>query len=154
MQEQIDRVEMLQAEHALSVKLKRNIKLKNEGERLYAEASEFERFGDVASALDPYQSMETLLGDDPQYRPFVNLARRQIATIEGQGTKEDEAARIIQTKLDQAEQQMIAGNVVSARQIWYSIVELYGNNDNVAPLVARAQQRLAQDRTKQLDAQP
>ncbi len=146
-QEQIDRVEMLQAENALSVKLKRNLPLKNEGERLYAEASDFERFGDVASALDRYQSMETLLGDDPQYRPFVNLARRQIAQIEGRGVEQDEAARIIQAKLDQAEQLLAAGKVVSARKIWYSVVELYGNNDNVAPLVTKAQQRLADDAT-------
>lgn len=153
-QEQIDRVEMLQAEHALSVKLKRNLKLKNEGERLYAEANEFERFGDIASALDRYQSMQTLLGDDPQYRPFVNLARRQIAKIEGQGSRQDEAARIIQAKLNQAERELAAGNVVLSRQIWYSIVELYGNNDNVAPLVAKAQQALAQDRSKQSPATP
>ena len=152
--EQIDRVEMLQAEHALSVKLKRNLRLTHEGERLYAEASQFEKFGDVASALDRYRSMETLLGDDPKYRPFVNLARRQIAKIEGKDYGEDEAAKIIQAKLTQAEQAIDNGNVVSARQIWYSIVELYGNNDNVAPLVAKAQQRLAADRTQPSDGQP
>ena len=153
-QEQMDRVEMLQAEHALSVKIKRNLKLANEGERLYAEASEFERFGDTASALDRYRSMETLLGDDPEYRPFVNLARRQIAKIGGQSGQQDEAARIIQAKLDQAEKHLVAGNVVSARQIWYSIVELYGNNDKVAPLVAKAQQNLADQRSKESDVKP
>ena len=142
-QEQLDRVDMLQAEHALSVKLKRNLPLKNEGERLYAEASEFERFGDTATALDQYRSMETLLADDPQYRPYVNLARRQIARIEYDGVEADEAMRIIQAKLDQADQLHSEGKVIAARQIWYSVVELYGNNDNVAPLVSKAQQRLA-----------
>jgi hypothetical protein len=141
--EQLDHVDMIQAEHALSVKLKRNLPLKNEGERLYAEANEFERFGDTATALDRYQSMATLLGDDPPYRPYVNLARRQIARIESEGVGSDEAARIIQTKLDQADQLHKSGRVVAAKQIWYSVVELYGNNDNVAPLVAKAQQRLA-----------
>jgi hypothetical protein len=141
--EQLDRVDMVQAEHALSVKLKRNLPLQNEGERLYAEASEFERFGDTATALDRYRSMETLLADDPQYRPFVNLARRQIARIEYEGVDADEAARIIQAKLDQADQLHDSGKVIAARQIWYSVVELYGNNDNVAPLVGRAQDRLA-----------
>jgi len=145
--EQMDRVEMLQAENALSVKMKRNLPLKNEGERQYAEAVEFERFGDIASALDRYRSIETLLGDDPQYRPFVNLARRQIAKIEGQGSEEGEAARIIQAKLAEAEKLQADGKVVSARKIWYSVVDLYGNNANVAPLVAKAQQRLAGERT-------
>lgn len=147
--EQIDRVDMLQAEHALAVKMKRNLRLTHEGERLYAEASDYEKFGDVASALDRYRSMETLLGDDPKYRPYVSLARRQIAMIAGKEYGEDEAAKIIQAKLSQAESELANGNVVSARQIWYSIVELYGNNDNVAPLVAKAQQRLAEDRSTQ-----
>lgn len=139
---------MLQAEHALAVKMKRNLRLTHEGERLYAEASDFEKFGDVASALDRYRSMQTLLDDDPKYRPYVNLARRQIARIEGKDYGEYEAAKIIQAKLSQADTELAAGNVVAARQIWYSIVELYGNNDNVAPLVAKAQQRLAEDGSK------
>lgn len=141
--EQLDRVDMVQAEHALSVKIKRNLPLKNEGERLYAEASRFERFGDTATALDQYRSMETLLGDDPKYRAFVNLARRQVARIEDGGIEQDEAAKIIQAKLDQADELQESGKVIAARQIWYSVVELYGNNDNVAPLVDEAQQRLA-----------
>ncbi len=141
--EQIDRVDMVQAEYVLSVKLKRNLPLTNEGERLYAEANQFERFGDVATALDRYRSMETLLADDPQYLPFVNLARRQIASIEYAVGGQDEAAAIIQSKLDKAQQLLAEGKVVAARQIWYSVIELYGNNDNVAPLVARAQDHLA-----------
>ena len=141
--EQLDHVEMIQAEHALSVKMKRNLPLKNEGERLYAEASQFERFGDAAAALDRYQSMETLLGDDPKYRPFVNLARRQIAKIESSNSQQDEAGQIIQAKLDQADSEMAAGRVIAARKIWYSVIELYGSNENVAPLVAKAQKRLA-----------
>ena len=143
--EQIDQVNMVQAEHLLSVKLKRNFPLKNEGERLYAEANEFERFGDTATALDRYRSMETLLGEDPEYIPFVNLARRQIALIESEGVKEGEAARIIQSKLDEADRLYESGQVVGARKIWYSVVELYGNNGNVAPLVGNAQARLAND---------
>ena len=141
--EQLDRVEMVQAEHALSVKLKRNLPLKNEGERLFAEANKFERFGDTANALDKYRSMETLLGDDEKYRPYVNLARRQMARIEFAGIEADEAAQIIQSKLDQADELMKSGKVIAAKQIWYSLVELYGNNDNVAPLIAKAQERLA-----------
>ncbi|MFK8115110.1 MAG: serine/threonine protein kinase [Rubripirellula sp.] len=142
-QEQIERVEMVQAEHALSVKLKRNLPLKNEGERFYAEANEYERFGDTSTALDKYRSMETLLSDNPQYAPFVNLARRQIARIEYSGVEADEAALIIQSKLGDADQLMKSGKVIAARKIWYSLVELYGGNENVAPLIAKAQQKLA-----------
>ena len=141
--EQLDRVEMLQAEHLLEVKLKVNRPLSNEGERLYAEAYEFEKFGDVATALDRYRSMETLLADDDTYKPFVNLARRQIASIEENGVEQGEAARIIQGKLDQADESLQNGNIIAARKIWYSIIDLYGNNSNVAPLVAKAQKLIA-----------
>jgi hypothetical protein len=140
--EQLARVEMLQAEHALTVKQNRNLPLTNEGERLYAEASQFERFGDKVAALDHYRSMETLLGDDPEYRPYVDLARRQIALIESLGVDQDEATAIIQDKLDEAEVLYESGKVIAARKIWYSVVELYGNNQNAAPLVAKAQERL------------
>lgn len=143
--EQIERVEMIEAEHALSVKIKRNLPLKNEAERLYAEAQRYERFGDVATALDRYRSMVTLLNDNEKYRPLVNLARRQIGEIERAGTASDEAAGIIQEKLRQADRAVADGNVVTARRIWYSIVELYGDNANVEPLVARAQSRLAEN---------
>ncbi|MAI31573.1 MAG: serine/threonine protein kinase [Rubripirellula sp.] len=142
-EEQLERVEMIQAEHVLKVKLKTNRPLSNEGERLYAEAYEFEKFGDVSTALDRYRSMETLLADDDTYKPFVNLARRQIASIEENGVEQGEAARIIQSKLDQAEESLQNGNSIAARKIWYSIVDLYGNNGNVAPLVSKAQKLIA-----------
>ncbi len=149
--DQIDHVDMVQAEHALKVKLKRNLPLKNEGERLYAEASEFERFGDTVTALDRYRSMETLLGDDPQYRVYVNLARRQIAAIEYSDLDQTEAAAIIQTKLQQADRLMSEGKDLAARKIWYSVIDLYGNNENVAPLVSRAQDRLGGSSSGQSD---
>lgn len=141
--EQIEQVEMLQAESGLEKKLNRNLPLKDEGERLYAEANRYQRFGDSATALDQYQSMVTLLGDDPQYKAFVNLARRQIGRIENEGGRENEASRMIQARLDQADQLQADGKVIAARKIWYSIVELYGNNGEVAPLVAKAQDNLA-----------
>ncbi|TWU40834.1 serine/threonine protein kinase [Novipirellula artificiosorum] len=142
-QEQIDRIDMLQADHALSVKLKRNLPLRNEGERLLAEAKEYERFGDTATAMDQYRSMETLL-DDEKYRPYVNLARQRLAQIETRSMGQDEAATMIGAKLNEAERELRSGNVVAARRIWYSVIELYGNNEKVQPLVVQAQQRLAQ----------
>lgn len=144
-QEQIEQIEMAQAESALRTKLKRNLPLKNEGERLYAEANQYERFGDKASALDQYRSMTTLLGDDEEYRPYVNLARRQIAVIQRDGAvgSEGEAARLIAEKLRQADQLMAEGKVIPARQILYSVVELYESNAEVAPLVREAQDRLS-----------
>lgn len=143
-EDQIDNIEMIQTEHALSVKIKRNFPLRDEGERLYAEAQRFERFGDTATALDKYRSMETLLANDPKYEPYVNLAKRQVAMIRGQTTVVGEAARIVKTKLVEADQLFRQGNVVAARDIWYSVIELYGDNADVAPLVQTAQERLGE----------
>ncbi len=151
--EQIDRVEMLEAEHALTVKLNRNLPLKNEAERLCAEAMRYETFGDNATAIDKYRSLITLLGEEPQiggpsqhgeYRPLVNLARSKIARISAADSDESEASRIISAKLDEADQLYLKGRTIAAKEIWYSIVELYETNSAVAPLVQTAQERLAE----------
>ncbi|EMI43812.1 serine/threonine-protein kinase [Rhodopirellula sp. SWK7] len=150
--EQIDRVEMLEAEHALTVKLNRNLPLKNEAERLCAEAMRFEKFGDNATAVDKYQSLITLLGDESDadnskfddYRPLVNLARNKIARISAADTDQSEAARIISAKIEEADQLYLQGRTIAAKKIWYSIVELYASNAAVAPLVKTAQDRLAE----------
>ena len=141
--DQIDQIEMVEAESGLEVKIKRNLPLRDEGERLFAEARRFERFGDRATALDKYKSMETLLADDPKYKPFVNLARRQIGRIREQSTDAGEASRIVQAKLAEADEMIDQGNVVAARDIWYSVIELYAGNSDVAPLVKIAQEKLA-----------
>ena len=73
----------------------------------------------------------------------MNLARRQTISIEQNGLVQSEAARIIQGKLDQAEESLQKGNIIAARKIWYSIIDLYGNNSNVAPLVSKAQKLIA-----------
>ncbi len=141
--DQIDVIEMMETERALAVKIKRNLPLRDEGERLYAEAQQFERFGDTATALDKYKSLETLLANEPRYKPYVNLAKRQVARIRSNTTETGEAARMVQAKLTEADALFRNGNVVAARDIWYSVIELYGDNADVGPLVKTAQQRLS-----------
>lgn len=149
--EQIDRVRMIEAEHALTVKLNRNLPLRNEAERLCADAMRFEKFGDDATAVDKYQSMITLLGDEKgltkeeleEYRPLVNLARSKVAAISS-STDQSEAARILTAKLDEADVLIAQGSTIAAKKIWYSIVELYAGNGAVQPLVKIAQDRLAE----------
>ncbi|WP_404308614.1 serine/threonine-protein kinase [Neorhodopirellula lusitana] len=152
--EQIDRVRMLEAEHALTVKLNRNLPLRNEAERLCAEAMRFEKFGDDSTAVDKYQSLITLLGQSgedtglseeqvAEYRPLVNLARSKIADISS-SPEQSEAARILTTKLDEADRLFAQGSTVGAKKIWYSIVELYDGNAAVEPFVEVAQNRLSE----------
>tara|TARA_R110002049_G_scaffold4601_5_gene32366 strand:+ start:513948 stop:515579 length:1632 start_codon:yes stop_codon:yes gene_type:complete len=142
-QDQIDRVDVELFLHNLSVKKKNNLRLTNEGERLHREALRYQEVGDHAAALDKYRSIVTVLGEDAQYRVAVNAARKRIAEIESRGTSKTEAAQIVQSKLDEAERLLDEGQVVEAKKIWYSLIDLYGNNSELAPLVAKAQSRLA-----------
>lgn len=143
--EQVDRVRMIEAEHALTVKLNRNLPLKNEAERLCAEAMRYETFGDNATAVDKYQSMITLLGEQEEYGPLVNLARNKVARIGFADDREpSEASRILAERLDEADHLFADGRTIAARKIWYSIVDLYGANAAVEPLVRTAQDRLAE----------
>lgn len=142
-QEQIDRVDVELFQHNLSVKKKNNLRLTNEGERLHLEALRYQEVGDDAAAMDKYRSIETVLGEDPEYRVAVNAARKQIAEIESRGASRSEAATIVQAKLSEADRLLREGRVVEAKKIWYSLVDLYGNNSELAPLVAKAQSRLA-----------
>lgn len=143
---QLDEIDMLQAENALQTKLKRRLRLGSEAERLYARASEFEQFGDRVQALDDYRAIVELFGDDPESRPFVNLARRQIAAIQNdtQDVTEGKAAAIINRQLEKADGLYRSGETVAAKRIWYSIVELYDGNEEVAGLVEQAQAKLQQ----------
>jgi eukaryotic-like serine/threonine-protein kinase len=103
--------------------------------------------GDHAAALDKYRSIATVLAENPEYHVAVNAARKQIAEIESQGTAKTEAVTIVQSKLDEADRLLRDGQVVGAKKIWYSLVELYGNNSELAPLVAKAQSRLAEQQS-------
>jgi predicted Ser/Thr protein kinase len=136
----IDQIEMATAEAKLRVKTRLGRPPSGEGERLYAEAWNYEQFGDRVTALDKYHSIVNLLDDKGADRPYVNLARRQIAAIErnASGNRSD----FIERRLADAEQLATSGKTIEAHKIWRSIVSLYGNNQELAHLVAQAQSRL------------
>ncbi|MEZ6092276.1 MAG: serine/threonine-protein kinase [Pirellulaceae bacterium] len=150
--ERIDEIEMMEAEHQLTIKLKHGRPIRNEAERLYSQALQYEQFGDMVAALDQYRSMVTLLdADDEKSRPFVNLAKRQIQVIQQGGSQSDERAAMIEERLAEADQLAADGQPIEARKIWYSIVELYANNQEMQRQVAVAQDRL-RDETGQNEA--
>lgn len=140
--EQIEQVEMAEAEHALSVKVRRGIKLRNESERLFAEAKRYEQFGDPSTAIDKYRSIITLFEGDEEHTTFVNLARRQVAEIEAAGIRSGQAEQIIRKHLEEADRLLRQGQLFEAKEIWNSILALYAENDGVQPLVMKAEQRL------------
>ena len=85
-------------------------------------------------------------GDD---RPFVLLARRQIATITHDTSSSSEAReKLIKDKLAEAEALADQGKRLEARKIWYGLESLYGHNAELAPLVDQARVRLKESQSK------
>jgi len=85
------------------------------------------------------------LPDEGNERPFVNLARRQIAALTGKTDLSGDRAAFLEARLNDADKLEEEGKIVEARSLWSSIVTLYGDNRELLPLVKRAQQRLADD---------
>ncbi|HEV7224831.1 MAG TPA: serine/threonine-protein kinase [Pirellulales bacterium] len=147
----IDTMDMEKAEQRLAADLKHGRKPNSEGARLFAEAWNYEQFGDRVTALEKYQGMVNLLPAEGKERPFVNLAQRQIAALTGKTDLSADRAQFLEARLDDADKLSEEGKLVDARSLWSSIVTLYGDNRELAPLVKRAQQRLANDED---DARP
>ena len=152
-QKYIEKIEMYEAEEKLKYKTRWNRELSSEGERLYAQARQYELFGDRVTALEKYESMIKVLGEGPEARPYVNLATRQKGLIESSGSKLDRL-KIVAEAMENAEKLYREGKVVEAREIWKSIIALYGDNRELRPQVKKARARLADKEDPEEGPQP
>ena len=142
-QQYVDKIEMHKAEEKLKLKTRLGKEPATEGERLYAQARQYEIFGDRVTAGERYQSMIRVLGDDPEARPYVNLARRQVAQIESAGDGNPDSLEIVAKAMQEADKLYSDGKVIDARKMWNSIITLYANNRELIPQVRKARARLA-----------
>lgn len=138
----IEKIEMYRAQRRYEVNLRFGKTPESEAERLYARAHEYEKNGDRVTAYRKYQSMLNLLDDSPEYRPFINLAKRRMRQIEQVETGTEERFKIIASSLDRADRLRAEGQQAEAERIWHDIVILYGDNKELKPLVERARTRL------------
>jgi serine/threonine-protein kinase len=150
-QEWIDWIEMDSTEKRFRTNINRGRDPSSEAERLYRQAWRYEEFGDRITAMEKYESMVVLLSDKPDARPYMNLARRQIAAIEQSGVDKNERVEIVNGALEKADRYYEEGNTIEARKTWNSIVSLYASNRELEPQVERAQARLAGKGDKQGD---
>ena len=141
--DQIDRIEMAQAEKRLKLHAKHGSKYDGEGERLYADAARYEEFGDRLTAYEKYKSIPDIVPAQGKDRPFVKLAEKRAKELMDQSESGNPRLALIQARLDDAEKLETEGKRLEARKIWDSIVTLYHDNRELKPLVERAQQRLA-----------
>lgn len=145
-QEQIDWINMQEAERRIerNQRLGRKPPPEAEAERRYVEAKEFEDFGDRATALDKYRAIINILSDNEEDRSIINLARRQIRAIESNPLEANYLQKLLTTKLDEANQAYEKGDTIRSKRIWESILNLYRGNQELAPLVDQAQEKIDQ----------
>ena len=138
----IDELETDRVEKVLMVKLAKNTELKEEVERLFKKAYEYEQFGDRVKALEQYNSLATLYSDEKTAK-VRNIARRRAAVLEKSGAQ-SAAERLEQlaNMLKKADTLALNGNPVDARAIWRSLIALYAENKEVEQLVKYAEARL------------
>jgi hypothetical protein len=141
--EHLDTIAMHQAQQHLRTLQRLGRTPTKEGERLYAEAQRYEQFGDRVTALDKYQGMVNVLDAEGENRPFVLLAKRQMAAILASHSETADAReRFIADKLAEADALAERGKAFEARKIWDGLEALYGHNAELAPLIEQAKSRL------------
>lgn len=142
-EEQLQSIEMENAEARIQSNRRFGREPSTEGERKYTEAMRFEQFGDRVTALEKYKGIVNLLKSEEKERPYVNLARRQIRKIESQPLDStEELRRFLLGKLELADKMYEKGDSIGAKQIWDGIVNLYNGNKEMQPIVEKAQARL------------
>jgi Protein kinase domain len=150
--EHLDTIAMSQAENHARTLQRLGRTPTHEGERLYSEALRFEQFGDRVTALDKYQAMVNVLPAEGDDRPFVLLAKRQIAAITQDKSSTAEAREnFVAEKLAEADALADKGKTLEARKIWYGLESLYGNNAELAPLIDKARTRLKEAKATATD---
>ena len=110
----------------------------------YAEARRYERFGDLATAFDRYRAIVGLFRNREEDRSIVDLAHEGLLRIRQSGVGPNALQQFLTQRMDEANAAYDRARITEAKLKWESIVELYQNNQEVAPIVAEAQQRLQQ----------
>lgn len=162
----LDRLAAYQAERRALLNIRLGRAPQSEGERLFVRGYRYEQFGDRLSALEHYRSMVRLLtqsqasaaaasdsaptGDATSEadRAFVALARQRIREIETAGDLTDRAT-LLNRALTQGDELWQKGQTLKAREIWNSIITLYGDNREFQVQVERARAALDGQRSSE-----
>jgi hypothetical protein len=123
-------------------------KPKFEVDRLYAEAWEYEQFGDLLSAWQHYESLLRLhpaTDETPlEERAILELARQRIEAIRSEAREEalaEERRALVESKLERAGE-LAETDPLRARGMLEDIVTLYDGNQDLAPLVEQAREQI------------
>ncbi|MCG8450581.1 MAG: serine/threonine protein kinase [Pirellulales bacterium] len=151
-----DRYAMHRAEERIKNLDRFGRKPKTEAERCFAEAWEYEQFGDRYTAWQKYEALINLFGEkeNPDDRAFVNLAHRHIQQIKSSSNAQDDIASFLQNQIEQAQSLAATGKRFKARSVLDSLITLYAGNQEVRSLVEEARELIRQlDRGGDIDPQ-
>ncbi len=149
--EQLEKIEMLDTERSMERNRRFNRTPSSEAEIKYQEAMSYERFGDRITALERYKAIVEVMKDVEEYRPYVNLAKRQIQKLEAGSPSSEELKKFLNAKLDEADEQWNSGDVIAPKKLWESIIKLYNGNKEMVEFVRRSQQRLEATKKPETD---
>jgi serine/threonine protein kinase len=110
----------------------------------YAEARKFERFGDLATALDKFRAIVNLFRNNDRDRPIVRLAIEAIDRIKKMGLGDNPLQQFLTQKMTDAQRAYDRAKITEAKLTWESVIELYDGHQEAAPVVAEARQHLAE----------
>lgn len=146
-QEYLDQVDMQRIEDQAR---NRKGKPKTEGEKFYLQAEKFQKYGDRIKALEIFQKMIVLLQDQPEdddadkhreNQLWVRMAQQKVDEIKAEGGEMLDSEQVVINKLREADEYVANNKRIEAMKIWDSIVELYRDNDELAPYVSDARQK-------------
>ena len=113
----------------------------NEAEKQMLAAEKLLKFGDRISALRMYRSIINYFKDKDEFRIHVLLAQDQVDGILKSGGEEDYVT-YLNKKLKDADSLFKRGRATEAEDIWQSVKNLYGDNQEVQPQVTYASKRI------------
>lgn len=139
----IENLEADRVEKVIMLKIEKKKELKEEVERLFARAYEYERFGDRVTAYEQYNSLATIYANDEKTTGIRNLARRRMADIERNGAQSaEERLKFIDKALQDADSLDSEGKTLEAKGVWRSLISLYGSNQELKKQVMYADARM------------
>lgn len=148
-----ENVETDRVEKMLMIKIEKNRELKDESERLFKKAYEFEKFGDRVTAMEQYSSLNTVFAGQEKAAPIRNLARRRMAELEKTGSKSAaDRLKFLNETLQKADDFDTQGNSFEAKKIWDDLISLYRSNRELKRQVDYAEARKSgRSRTEALE---
>ena len=136
----LDKVELYKLKNTLGRKSQKTLRKgpSSEPERLLLLAQNHREQGDLAAATKVLAALTTLLNENPDYADLNQVGEQLLADISAERESMDNTESMLISALDRADRLQEDGNLEGARQIWASVLDLYGNEAALETHTARA----------------